>query len=305
MSEKNETDHTNAQETSKDRVGDIIRKERITRRITVETIAKDLKLNVKYIKSLEASEYEALPADPYIRVYFRSLAKYLSLDSEEILKKFYEERGVTPDHLTRDNSQKLVISVGQKEEHRSPTFAITVVLIVVLAGFSFFANKKGWISAPPSQLKAVDSSAVSTAVKADSVNDSLLDDSLFSGAPVQVEDTNTTTAAATTPGILDSQTSIKKPMQLRIEVSTDSVWAQIFSDGKSWKSTILSGAPREFTAQDSFNVRIANNQSVNYTLNGKTMKVRGTGVVFFKVDNTGSPIAWGNSRWNSVFKGRL
>ncbi len=101
MSEKNETDQTNAQDASKDRVGDIIRKERITRRITVETIAKDLKLNVKYIKSLEASEYEALPADPYIRVYFRSLAKYLSLDSEEILKKFYEERGMSPDHISK------------------------------------------------------------------------------------------------------------------------------------------------------------------------------------------------------------
>ncbi len=53
MSEKNETDQSNVQDTGKDRVGDIIRKERITRRITVETIAKDLKLNVKYIKSLK------------------------------------------------------------------------------------------------------------------------------------------------------------------------------------------------------------------------------------------------------------
>lgn len=305
MSEKNETDHTNAQETSKDRVGDIIRKERITRRITVETIAKDLKLNVKYIKSLEASEYEALPADPYIRVYFRSLAKYLSLDSEEIIKKFYEERGIIPDHLTRDTSSKLVISVGQKDEHRSPTFAITVVLIVVLAGFSFFANKKGWISAPAPQLKAVDSTAASTAIKNGTESDSLLDDSLFSGAPVQVEDSDSAKVAGTNLGVSTTSTSAKKPMQLKIEVSTDSVWAQIFTDGKSWKSTILKGSPREFTASDSFNVRIANNQSVNYTLNGKAMKIRGTGVVFFKLDSAGSPIAWGNSRWNSVFKGRL
>jgi cytoskeletal protein RodZ len=308
MSEKNETDHTNAQETSKDRVGDIIRKERITRRITVETIAKDLKLNVKYIKSLEASEYEALPADPYIRVYFRSLAKYLSLDSEEILKKFYEERGVTPDHLSRDSSSKIVISVGQKDEHRSPTLAITVVLIVVLAGFSFLANKKGWISAPPAITKVVDSTTVSTAVKSDTVSDSLLDDSLFSGAPVQVDDTNSAkiAGALTKPEAPDTSASaVKKPMQLKIEVSTDSVWAQIFSDGKSWKSTIINGVNKEFTAQDSFNVHIANNPSVKYTLNGKTMKVKGNGVVFFKVDNTGNPIAWGNSKWNSVFKGRL
>ena len=91
MSEKKETDLT-PPEDSKDRVGDILRKERITRRITVETIAKDLKLNVKYIKALEASEYEALPADPYVRVYLRSLAKYLTLDPEDILKKRIDSR---------------------------------------------------------------------------------------------------------------------------------------------------------------------------------------------------------------------
>ena len=107
MSENNETD-LNASDLSRDRVGDILRKERITRRITVETIAKDLKLNVKYIKALEASEYEALPADPYVRVYLRSLAKYLSMDSEEILKKFYTERGMS---IEKETSSKISVSM--------------------------------------------------------------------------------------------------------------------------------------------------------------------------------------------------
>jgi hypothetical protein len=88
-------------------------------------------------------------------------------------------------------------------------------------------------------------------------------------------------------------------------VSTDSVWAQIFSDGQSWKSTILNGSPREFTAKDSFNVHIANNPKVKYFLNDKPLKVKGNGVVFFKVDSVGSSIPWGNTRWTTTFKGRL
>ena len=306
MSEKNETDQTNAQDASKDRVGDIIRKERITRRITVETIAKDLKLNVKYIKSLEASEYEALPADPYIRVYFRSLAKYLSLDSEEILKKFYEERGMSPDHINKDTSSKIVISVKEKESKNNPTLIITIALIVALAGFSFFANKKGWISAPQSILKTADSSATSPAAS-DSINDSILDDSLFSGAPVQIADSASmkTIDSGKKTDSLSKVLSKSGAMKLRIEALSDSVWAQVFSDGQSWKSTIINGSPREFAAKDSFNVHIASNPNVKYFLNGKPLRVKGNGVVFFKVDSAGSPIPWGNTRWTNTFKGRL
>ena len=45
-----------AADKPRDKVGDMLRKERLTRRITVETIAKDLKLNVNYIKALELSD---------------------------------------------------------------------------------------------------------------------------------------------------------------------------------------------------------------------------------------------------------
>lgn len=304
MSEKNETDHsTNASEPQKDRVGDIIRKERITRRITVETIAKDLKLNVKYIKSLEASEYNELPADPYIRVYFRSLAKYLSLDSEEILKKFYEERGIGDDHLKKDASTKLVISVKEKPPRKNPTLIITIVLIVFLAFFSFLANKKGWITSPPSvPEKHSDTTGVQSSLGTDSITDSLLDDSLFSSVQAPVEDTDTVKTAAADTVIKGVS---KKTFRLKIDVSSDSVWAQIFSDGKSWKSVIVKGSPREFTASDSFNVHIANNPSVNYTFNGNPLKIKGNGVVFFKIDSNGIPVAWGNNKWNTVFKNRL
>ena len=93
MSENTEMDPHAKVEPAGDRVGDILRKERITRRIALETIAKDLKLNVKYIKSLEANDYSDLPADPYIRVYFRSIAKYLLLDPRKFLSVFTRNAG--------------------------------------------------------------------------------------------------------------------------------------------------------------------------------------------------------------------
>lgn len=142
MPENNETPIPAAFESGKDSVGDILRKERLTRRITVETIAKDLKLNVGYIKALEASDYEALPADPYVRVYIKSLTKYLSLDAEAIMKEFYKERGLIAED--REGMEKIDVSV--KKQDKSPAIIIAAALIVALAVFAFIANQKGWIS---------------------------------------------------------------------------------------------------------------------------------------------------------------
>jgi cytoskeletal protein RodZ len=305
MSEKNESDHNVQSEQSRERVGDIIRKERISRRITVETIAKDLKLNVKYIKSLEASEYEALPADPYIRVYFRSLAKYLSLDSEDILKKFYAERGIGEEQLKTDATNKITISVKEKPKKSNPTLAITIILIIALAIFSFLANKKGWITTTVPDKKS-DSSAV-TQNPLGSALDSIFDDSLIANSALPDSLIPAVSEADTqkTPAQTIETSVSKKPMRLKIEVSSDSVWGQVFADGKSWKSTIISTSPREFIANDSFNVHMANNPAVKYTLNGKTLRIKGNGVVYFKIDNIGTTIAWSKSKWETVFSGRL
>ncbi|NLD98293.1 MAG: DUF4115 domain-containing protein [Fibrobacter sp.] len=292
MSEKKETDLT-PPEDSKDRVGDILRKERITRRITVETIAKDLKLNVKYIKALEASEYEALPADPYVRVYLRSLAKYLTLDPEDILKKFYMERGMS---FEKTQTSKIVVSMKDKEEVKSPMLLIAVVMIIIFGGFAFFAQKQGWLSSTQFIVSPSDSSLVQS--KIDSLNDSLLDDSLFSGAPVQPADSQ---VAVTN----DTLTDTTLAMKMKFEIIGDSVWVQVFSDGKSWKNVVQKNQSREFYARDSFNVHVGNNPSVKFSFNGKPMRINGNGVVAFKIDKSGKPVIWSLPHWNLVFKDRI
>jgi len=133
-------------EAGKDRVGDLLRKERLTRRITIETIAKDLKLNMGYVKALEASDYDSLPPDPYVRVYIRSLTKYLSLDSEIILKEFYKERGLIADDSAQNQAGKIDMSVQRQD--KNPAVIVIAAMIVILAVFAFIANRKGWISQP-------------------------------------------------------------------------------------------------------------------------------------------------------------
>jgi cytoskeletal protein RodZ len=301
MSEKNTSEQISVQEQQKDKVGDIIRKERVTRRITVETIAKDLKLNAKYIKALESNEYDSLPADPYVRVYLRSLAKYLSLNPEEILKKFYDERGLGSELYKRESAAKIKVSMKEKEESRSPLLITALILIAILIGFSFFASKKGWINTSSGKILTVPNKVVPAPVK----NDSITDDSLFSGAPVQVADSAEMKEAEAVDTAPVTVADTNQQLRLKLEVTGDSVWIQVFSDGKSWKNVVYKNQSRDFTALDSFNIHVGNNSLVKYGLNGKQLKINGVGVVAFKCDKSLKPSVWTLSRWNSIFKDRL
>jgi cytoskeletal protein RodZ len=295
MSQEIEFEKQKQQPDRPDMVGDILRKERITRRITVDTIAKDLKLNVKYIKALEGNDYKALPADPYVRVYLKSLAKYLSLDSEAILKQFYKERGIIPDIHDKNATEKIKISMQTKEKSGSPFIPIIIILIILIGAFSFIAQKQGWLvtDTPATQPAPSDPEFTDTG----SADDSTLADSLLPVTPPDEADSTYQTDESAIDVPVDTTTL----MHFQLSVVKDSVWIQVYSDGDSWKNIIYKNQHRSFTARDSFNIHVGNIKCAKFTLNNKPVKVTGKGVVAFKLDRTATPVKWTLSKWNSVF----
>ncbi|MFP4163104.1 MAG: helix-turn-helix domain-containing protein [Chitinispirillaceae bacterium] len=301
MSDQVEKDTTPSGD-SQDRVGDILRKERITRRITVETIAKDLKLNVKYIKALEASDFNSLPADPYVRVYLRSLAKYLSLDSDYVLSEFYKERGIEQKHIKGDSSNKLEISMRKQEPKKSPTLVIILMLILLLGVFAFMANQKGWLAEGESEKEEP--------VKEATADSLITEDSLVASLVTPVSDSMTQsdtveTAQEESEDESEAQKAEEKtvPMNLQLQIVKDSAWIQVYSDGDSWKNILRKGQVRNFTAKDSFNIKLGNGEAASLKLDGEPVEINRRGVAVFKLDRSGADI-WTQSKWNDVFKGR-
>jgi len=319
MSENTETEPHAKHESNGDRVGDILRKERITRRIALETIAKDLKLNVKYIKALEANEYNALPAEPYIRVYFRSLAKYFMLDPEEVLKRFYEERGIPPEAYKKDISSKITISMVENERQHMP-WLIILGFIAVLAGFSFIAKKAGWISSAASNDQAMDSMMVKKQgnaengshahTRADSAEDSLLGALIPHSEPAPApaiahEQPASSAAPGSTPPPKKESVADTAKLVLDIRSLKDSVWIQVFSDGQSTRMYLYANQSKRFTARDSLNVHVGNSSQLKYTFNGKSLSVKAKDIAIFKLSRTDSkPEMWTLAKWAAVFKDR-
>jgi cytoskeletal protein RodZ len=305
MADENEQTTVPANEPANEKVGDILRKERITRRIALETIAKDLKLNVKYIRALESNEYHDLPANPYIRVYLRSLAKYLLLDPDEILKKFYEERGIHDEKFRKGSDSQIVITMSDRERKKeTKPWLIILIVILALAGFSLIAKKLGDGSSSPAtggQTLATHhaDSLYAKQQKARSITDSSEDSLLGTLIPhEQIQKTDTVKAAV--------QDTMTMTFEVKVKSWKDSVWVQIFADGVSWKNWLKPNQLKKFTARDSFNIHVGNNRLLEYTLNGKPMPLITTDVAIFKISKTiHQPELWNLAKWNLIFKNRL
>jgi cytoskeletal protein RodZ len=304
MPDEKEVTASPTSEPVNEKVGDILRKERITRRIALETIAKDLKLNVRYIRSLESSEYHDLPADPYIRVYLRSLAKYLQLEPENVLKKFYEERGIHDEKYRKGSDSQIVITMSDQERKKeTKPWLIILAVILALAAFSLIAKKLG--GSQPSSSQAVQPQTAHQAdslsankkgvAQFDSSEDSLLG-SLIPHDKMQQTDTAKAVVKDTTTMTL----------MIKVKTGRDSVWIQAFSDAVSWKNWLRPGQYKKFAAHDSFNVHVGNNRILEYTLNGNPMKLNTAEVAIFKISKPSlQPELWNLAKWNLIFKNRL
>lgn len=69
-------------------LGEFLRLERERRGITIEQVASATKINVRLLHSLEADQYQELPAKPFVRGFVTSYARFINLDPQEILTRF-------------------------------------------------------------------------------------------------------------------------------------------------------------------------------------------------------------------------
>ncbi len=302
-------------------VGDILRKERITRRIAVETIAKDLRLNVKYIKSIESNQYHELPADPYVRVYLRSIAKYLLLSPEEILKKYYAQQGIVQEKSPRDNLTRSLLQPETTPISDKPplSWQLIVAIIVGILILLIVAGKMGCITtSAPDQTGSAGQDTVKNAFAADPMADSIAAKNAAAAAgEVRADSVRKDSLAKATAAVVPVAKPVPPPvssglitagnkLSLVIKVPKDSVWVQVFSDGVSWKKTLHGPTSKYFEAKDSLNVHVGNNGVVEYVVNGKMFRdYSDKGIAIFKLAPNTPPVRWNLETWKSVFANRM
>lgn len=105
-----------AQLTSSATIGTFLRNNRMSRNIALEEVSESTGISAAILKALENEDREQLPAEVYIKAFYRKYAEYLGLKSEEIQTR-YDQEEQSPKKVGRKSGFSTVITLKGKEEN--------------------------------------------------------------------------------------------------------------------------------------------------------------------------------------------
>ena len=73
-------------------LGEVLRKERERRNLTIQDIEQSTSIRSLYIECIENGDYDKLPGDVYTKGFIRSYADFLKLNADELTAQFNMER---------------------------------------------------------------------------------------------------------------------------------------------------------------------------------------------------------------------
>jgi cytoskeletal protein RodZ len=242
--------------------GEELRREREIRGISLKEIADATKISKRFLEAIERNDHKTLPAPVFTRGFVREYARYLGLNSEEIVNRYNfaaagDDRIEKTPHLER-LTQPPPTPTPQKtlpKRDIPPAYAridrsvyLTIIIVAALAGVSYWAiqrkraNAEVRETAPPPITMTQPAAPRPTPPAAETA------------APPAQDDT----------------------LRLSLEV-IDNSWVRLEADGKTVVNDELrAGERRSFTAKDRFNIRtIGNAAGVILTLNDTRLPLLG------------------------------
>ena len=241
--------------------GEELRREREIRGISLKEIADATKISRRFLEAIERNDHKTLPAPVFTRGFVREYARYLGLNSEEMVNRYNfaaagDDRIEKSDHLERLVHPEPAAPPPPplKKTGIPPPYAridrnviVTVIIIAALAGVTWWAVTTKRLRTTGSAAEPVVAVPAPTAALPSATT------------PIA---TNTATTAPVDDGRLHLTMAV-----------TENSWVTLEVDGATAiNDEILAGTTRTFDADRQFRFRtIGNAAGLTLTLNGKKL----------------------------------
>ncbi len=124
-------------------VGDIFKKTREKRGITLKQVEKDIRIRLKFLQAVEENDWNAFSSKIYITGVIRNYSKYLGLDHKKILAFFRR------DYEKHEETQfKKRIETRLLKTHSRSVIAIVSVVIFLFFAVYFGFQLKQFLTPP-------------------------------------------------------------------------------------------------------------------------------------------------------------
>ncbi|MDR3425333.1 MAG: DUF4115 domain-containing protein [Alphaproteobacteria bacterium] len=130
-----------------DRIGDILRTERLKRGDDLYLIAEYLRIKPAFLIAMENSRYDEIPADAYVIGFLRTYANFLGVDGKEAVDRYrYEMAGRRKKPVL---SMPTPVSEGRAPSGIIMVGATVVVLLIYALWYGFSSANRAVVNVPP------------------------------------------------------------------------------------------------------------------------------------------------------------
>lgn len=236
-------------------LGDTLRDRRAELGISIDEAERVTRIRARLIQALEAGEYDRLPNPGYVRGYISSYARYLGLDSAQLLAMYRAETGASriPTDLDLPRAREAVQRGGRPHALPTRTYLILAAVVAVVGLVAFGVSRCSGDTDPVPPL--IDTPAEET-----------------------VTPTATPSAPATTPVTTETVPTTRdlgEPFTLTVRVKADGAsWLRITVDGlKAYEGILTGGQSKRYDVTEKAEVRIGQPSAVTVLRDGKEVEI--------------------------------
>jgi len=132
-------------------LGSLLRHKRMGRNITLEEVSVTTGISTKILQALENENRDELPAEVYIKAFYKKYAQYLDVDAEEIEAKYQQKSQSLKKSGQTSNFNTVITIKGQEESFLAEILRrLLLPLIIIVSGvFMYWVYKNYLVSFNP------------------------------------------------------------------------------------------------------------------------------------------------------------
>jgi cytoskeleton protein RodZ len=253
-----------------------LKSEREKRRITLEQIARETRISLRHLESLEEGRYGELPGGMYNRAFLRTYCEFVRIDPVESLARFEAESPPLKEKTTKAKSA--IPQVGSALRPH-PLLVWSVMLLISVTGLYF---SRRWIAAVFSPYFSHPAAPMLAAASATSSSPSYPAKPRALTTPVPLPGPEVVGAQAVDPpssvlaaGVASSAPAPLGTIRLEFEVLQE-CWVSLNRDGSRVLVKVLEpGDDQSFSASEQFLLVLGNAGGVRLKINGKLVRPLG------------------------------
>ena len=259
-------------------LGERFRAAREARGLTFSDVAEHIRIRSVYLAAIEDENWSAIGAPVYIRGFLRTYARFLGLESEEVVAEFNSQASAPPPPVPSAPGAPPKTSYLADEEPPARALSpliwiaslVAVVLIAVVVYNEATLRARQSASALPSNNPGVVASASAAGLAADTAPSTAA-----SPSPSENPSVNSSESPSASPTVNPSESPSPTPLasgtaNLEVRVSAPS-WLRVTVDGNvSMEGTFPAGTVRQFHGKTA-RLRIGNAGGVEVIIDGKSV----------------------------------